>query len=326
MEAHSVRLKRIRNLALLLTALSFLIILVSAYIRLSGAGLGCEGWPGCYGQLLVGGPHPHTGAVRILHRITATSALVLTFFTVWQCARPIPIQPVARYATALLVLMILLTLVGIWSSDAHRAWASFFNILGGIGLVSLSWRMVLSTTPTSPLSIPAYSVLPLRAGLVVLAMTLALGAMIGARYAAVSCTSVPACAGVWWPAAEGWTTLNPFVSIVSSPLPGDAGGVTLHLLHRYCALTAMLLLAIAGLQAQAADATRTSGRWLLVLLLAEFSLGGLTVVSGFSLGLAVAHGVGAAALLATGIQLLNIVSAADSRRDRRTTSGPGAAS
>jgi cytochrome c oxidase assembly protein subunit 15 len=309
MEAHSVRLKRIRNLALLLTALSFLIMLVSAYIRLSGAGLGCDGWPGCYGQLLVGGAHPHTGAVRILHRITATSALVLTFFTVWQCTRPTPVQPAARYATLLLVLMILLTLVGIWSSDAHRAWASFFNILGGIGLVSLSWRMVLSATPESSRTKPAYTVIPLRAGLAVLAMTLALGALIGARYAAVSCASVPACGGVWWPAAEGWAALNPFVSIAAAPLPGDAGGVTLHLLHRYCALTAMLLLAIAGLQAQAADATRTSGRWLLVLLLAEFALGGLTVVTGFSLWLAIAHGVCAAALLATGIQLLNIVSA-----------------
>lgn len=306
MEAHGARLKRIRTLALLLTALSFLIMLVSAYIRLSGAGLGCDGWPGCYGQLLAGGPHPHTGAVRILHRITATGALVLAFFTVWQCTRRIPIQPAARYATVLLALMILLTLVGIWSADAHRAWAGFFNILGGIGMVSLSWRMVLATAPGPSRTGPSFRVLPLRAGLVALAMTLALGALIGARYAAVSCASVPACAGVWWPAAEGWAALNPFVNIAAASLPGDAGGVTLHLLHRYCALTAVLLLAIAALQAQASQATqatRTAGRWLLVLLLAEFALGGLTVVSGFSLWLAIAHGICAAALLAAAIQL-----------------------
>ncbi|MCX7149698.1 MAG: COX15/CtaA family protein [Rhodocyclales bacterium] len=149
METHSARLQRIRSLALLLTALSFLIVLISAYIRLSGAGLGCAGWPDCYGQLLVGGPHPHVGAVRILHRVTASLSLLLAFYTAWHCIRPDPIQPVARYATSLLALMILLTFVGLWSADPHRAWAGFINILGGAGLVLLSWR-----SPPTPIRRP----------------------------------------------------------------------------------------------------------------------------------------------------------------------------
>jgi heme A synthase len=41
-----------------------------------------------------------------------------------------------------------------------------------------------------------------------------------------------------------------------------------------------------------------------VLVVLEFALGGLTVVSGFSLWLAVGHSVGAAALLAVGAQLM----------------------
>jgi len=49
MEARSARLRKIRKLSLLLTALSFLILLVSAYIRLNGAGLDCSPWPHCYG-------------------------------------------------------------------------------------------------------------------------------------------------------------------------------------------------------------------------------------------------------------------------------------
>lgn len=312
METHSERLKRIGKLARLLTALSFVIVLISAYIRLNGAGLGCGGWPDCYGQMLAGGPYPHTGAVRILHRVTASCSLLLAFVVAWQCLRPVPLQPVARYATALVGLMILLTFVGVWSSDPHRVWASFINMLGGLGLVSLSWRMALAAAPDVSADPPSRSGFPLRAGLVALAMTLALGALIGARYAAVSCTSAPACGGVWWPAAEGWAALNPFASVAAATRPDDAGGVTLHLLHRYGAVAALLLLGLAGLRALAGKTTRSSGVFLLALLLVEFALGSLTVLSGFSLWLAIGHSACAAALLAVGLQLLNL-SAVESR-------------
>jgi cytochrome c oxidase assembly protein subunit 15 len=80
--------------------------------------------------------------------------------------------------------------------------------------------------------------------------------------------------------------------------------VALHLLHRYCAVAAMLLLGLGALRAQAVDATRKAGRWLLALLLLELVLGSLTVVSGFSLWLAIGHSVGAAALFAAALQAL----------------------
>jgi cytochrome c oxidase assembly protein subunit 15 len=309
MGSHSERVRRIRKLALLLTSLSFMVVLISAYIRLSGAGLGCAGWPECYGQLLAGSPHPHSGAVRILHRLVASVSLLLGFYIAWQCQRPSPIQPVARYAAALLALMILLTLVGLWSSDPHRTWTSFLNMLGGLGLVSLSWQMVVAAGPDIPGPQPSRPGMVLRVGLVALALAIALGALIGARFAATSCLSTPSCSGVWWPAAEGWAALNPITSVMASAMPGDPGGVALHLLHRYCAVAAVLLLGVAGLQALAVEATRTVGKWLLVLVTTEFVLGSLTVASGFSLWLALGHSVGAAALLAAGFQLFRQVAA-----------------
>lgn len=303
MESHSDRLKRIRKLAWLLAALSFLVVLISAYIRLSGAGLGCAGWPDCYGQLLGGNSNTHTGVVRILHRSVASFALLLGFYLAWQCQRPSPIQPLAGYAAALVALMILLTFVGLWSSDPHRAWASFLNMLGGLGLVALSWRMMVAAAPGLPGPRPSRSTVILRAGLVALTLAIALGALIGARFAATACMTTPLCDGAWWPAGEGWGALNPFVSVAAPAMSGDAGGVTLHLLHRYCAAAAVLLLGIAGLQALAAEATRNAGKWLLALLAIEFVLGSLTVVSGFSLGLAVGHSACAAALFAVALQL-----------------------
>lgn len=305
MDSQRARLKSIAGLAWLLTGLSVAIVLVSGYIRLDGAGLGCAGWPDCYGGVLAGGPHFHLGAVRVLHRVTASVALLLGFFAAWRCIRPTPIEPVASYAAALVALMIALTLVGLWSSDPHRVWSSAFNMLGGLALVSLSWRMVLASAPARPQGQSSMSAGLLRGGIVALALTIVMGALIGARYAAVSCLSVPDCNGVWWPAAEAWAALNPFMNVLAPAPHGDAGGVMLHLLHRYGAVLALLLLGIAGGQALRAAATRRIGSGLLLLLVIELALGGLTVASGFKLWLAIAHSVTAALLLAAVLTLVD---------------------
>ena len=297
------RLSRIRFLALALAVLSLLIVLVSAYIRLRGAGLGCTPWPECYGQILGSGPYPQSGGARILHRIVASLALVLGFVLVWQCLRPAAIDGPRRPATVLLGLMILLTIVGVFSADPHRVWASTINILGGAGLVLLSWRTVLAAGPAVPAPASRRAAPLLHAGLGLLGLTLLLGALIGARYAAPACPSLPGCGDVSWPAG-GWAALNPVATIAAPAMLGDAGGAALHLLHRWAALATVALLAIAGLQSLLRPGARAPAAVMLALLLIQAALGILTVVSGFGLSFAVAHSVGAAALLATSLHLL----------------------
>jgi len=300
----TLRLKRIRILAWVLTALSLVILLASAYIRLGGAGLGCGQWPDCYGEILAGMQNLHTEGARILHRSAASLALVLGFVLAWQSQRPSPIQPPARYAALLLALMILLTFIGLFSATPQRAWASFTNILGGAGLVLLSWRTALSAGTNPPQSPSGRPAALLHAGLGLLVVTMALGALIGARYAATACPTLPGCSDQYWPAAAGWNALDPFVTIVTVAALGDEGGVALHLLHRYCALATLLLLGAGGVRALAQPASRASAAVMLVLLLTQVSLGILTVASGFSLGLAMAHGICATVLLATGMQVM----------------------
>ena len=71
-----MRGRRVRALALLTCLLSLMVVGVSAYLRLSGAGLGCSDWPGCYGRILAGVPHAPWEGARLVHRIVATLALL----------------------------------------------------------------------------------------------------------------------------------------------------------------------------------------------------------------------------------------------------------
>jgi heme A synthase len=82
MASAGLRLRTIRATALLLTVLSLMVVLLSAYLRLDGAGLGCADWPACYGRLLASEPGElHFGVVRLLHRAVASISLLLA------CAR-----------------------------------------------------------------------------------------------------------------------------------------------------------------------------------------------------------------------------------------------
>lgn len=305
MEANAARLRRIRALAIALTALAVLVVLVSAMMRLEAAGLGCADWPACYGQVL--GREPQAlefGIVRILHRLVASTSLVLGCMLAWLCLRPQPLQPAATYASLLLLLMLALAMLGIWSSDPRRVSVGFLNIMGGLGLVTFSWRVVLVCRRPGPAVGALRPGLLLRLGLGALSLTVMLGAWLGASYAALACTSIPDCDGVWWPAAAGLSAFNPFLGQVAAPLAGDAGGVMLHLLHRYLALATFLLLGTAAVQLLHNEGQRKAARAILALLVIEIALGVLTVLSGLNLWLVLAHGLCAAALLASVATLL----------------------
>lgn len=295
------RLERMRLLGMALALLSLAVVAISAYLRLVSADLGCSAWPECYGRFLTTGTYTPPAAGRLVHRIVATSALLLAIYACWIAPTPRRLQPVARQALLLLGLMLFLSVVGIWSSDPRRVLVNAVNLVGGLGLVSMAWRIVMATDVV-PAEKPVRPDGLLGAGLVALTATVLIGALIGARYAASACATLPDCGGTWLPAAGGLAALNPVATLAGPTPAGDAGGVALHLLHRLCAVATLLLLGLAALRRRRGTAARPAAV-VLVLLGGELVLGVLTVATGYNLWLAVGHNVCAAALLAAAAQM-----------------------
>ncbi|HPP47515.1 MAG TPA: COX15/CtaA family protein, partial [Accumulibacter sp.] len=114
----------------------------------------------------------------------------------------------------------------------------FLNLLGGLGLVSFSWRIFLATANAAPRTPTTPAPPTLRFGTLTLTLTVLCGAAIGAGQLALTCTTFPDCDGQWWPFVRdgaAWFALPDWH-------PSIADSKTLHLLHRYAALLSVLLL------------------------------------------------------------------------------------
>jgi heme A synthase len=258
MASAGLRLRTIRATALLLTVLSLMVVLLSAYLRLDGAGLGCADWPACYGRLLASEPGElHFGVVRLLHRAVASMSLLLACALVWQCWRRPSIEPAAGPATLLLLLMLALSALGIWSSDPRLTLVGFLNIMGGLGLVTFSWRVVLASESwvdaakagrADPGAAPGSGRAVGYCGPGCPDWRQLLGARL--RFVSRLRRQLVARRGRLGGAAA---LLCPDTA---TPAAGDPGGATLHLLHRYSAVATLLVLGAAGVQALADEERR----------------------------------------------------------------------
>jgi heme a synthase len=312
--------KVFNRLSLLAVITALCVVVLGAYVRLSDAGLGCPDWPGCYGTLTV----PESEAAiqqaqtaypnqpvevdkawkEMLHRYLAGALglMVLALFILgWRQQRQIRISP--WLTTGLLGLIIFQAMLGMWTvTMLLKPVVVSAHLLGGMStLAILTWiaHRHWGTHMSQPILSQRFA-WALRLGVLVLLMQILLGGWTSTNYAALACTDFPTCHGVMVPEMNYADAFH-----LSRELGQSADGQNLSLasltaiqwMHRVGALITLAYLGCVALLGLKFGQLRSLSIGLLLLLIAQVSIGIANLVLHLPLVLAVAHNLGAALLM-----------------------------
>lgn len=314
---------RYRALAVAATLLTFIVVVVGAYVRLMDAGLGCPDWPGCYGAVTPaqaqeeigravqaqGGEHGPVSMRKawkeMVHRYLAgTLGLVILALTVIAWRRRERLDQSPALPTALLAVVVFQAALGMWTVTLLlKPVIVTLHLLGGMTTLALLTWLSLRQMRLAPRSDreTARALAPWAAlGLVVLGVQIALGGWVSSNYAALACIDLPTCHGEWLPEMD---FRHGFELVRDLGRRADGGHLAyealtaIHWTHRVGALVTFLYLgafafALARLQGVVGYAIA-----LAALLLCQVALGIANVAAGLPLGIAVAHNAVAALLL-----------------------------
>lgn len=303
------RYRILRRLALLCAAMVLAVTSLSAFIRLTKAGLGCADWPACYGQELrrlqqgmaaSDDAQTATATARLVHRITASTALLLVITMLLVCfgSRPLFV-PEGLLALALLALALGLAVLGFWSSAARVPAVAMGNLLGGFLMLALCVRLAVPRA-SAPAGLRAWT----AAAALLVTLQVALGGLLSASHGGLSCSGWSDCGLREALQASGWGSLDPWREpVLSATPPVNPAGALANSLHRHAGvLLSLVLLALALLMMR--HGRRLGGFLLLALIGAQWVVGVALAALGLPLALALLHNLLAAALLATLLTLL----------------------
>jgi heme a synthase len=273
-----LRRRTLRRIAWLCALLVLLIAALSAYLRLSKAGLGCVPWPQCYGQGLreqqqgIAASEPVAQGValaRLLHRAVASLALVLVIILAMSALTHRPVRrDEAALSIGLLALAVFLAGLGLRTGASRLPAVAIGNLLGGFAMLALSVRLAAADAPARAAS--AALTRSAAITLCALVVQVVLGGLVSASFADLSCTGVEDCARTATQRGWPWPSLNPWREPVFEPasqLPINPDGALAQLAHRLWAPVVLLAtLPTAWL------AWRHGARWIAFALLALLSL------------------------------------------------------
>jgi cytochrome c oxidase assembly protein subunit 15 len=318
------RYRLFRRLALAGVVLTFAVVVLGAWVRLSAAGLGCPDWPGCYGHLSVDDaarnvdaineafphrPFEYRKAIKeMVHRYFASTLglLIVALAGLAIANRRDPQQPVVL-PIALVALVIFQGLLGMWTVTLLlKPLIVVLHLLGGLATLSLlAWLAFSSAAAgTEMRNVPFLKRITVAA-LAVLTLQIALGGWTSSNYAALACPDFPTCQNSLWPEMD---VKDAFVLWRGLGIDYEGGvldhpaRVAIHFVHRLGAVLAALMLGFASVAAIRLGPTRgarIAGALLGALLVCQLILGPVMVMRALPLSLATAHnGVAALLLLA----------------------------
>ena len=303
------RMAWLRRLAWLCAVLVLAVTSLSAFLRLSKAGLGCSPWPQCHLQNLGPGDQgrsPLAGeavaGARVAHRILAVATLLLVIAmlmtTVTQGA--MTQRPQGRLVLALLMLALFLAVLGRWTANARVPAVTLANLLAGFAMFAISCRLAVRTgqanaTLTGNRRLAGWAWF----GAALLVAQIALGGLVASGRFGLSCPQLRSCDL----SQASWDAFNPWREpMFDAAGIGNPTGALVHVAHRLGSLVlAGVLLPLAAVAWR--GGRRAAGLALMFLLLVQGALGVALVAGGLPLAVALAHNVAAAMMLGVVLSL-----------------------
>lgn len=227
----------------------------------------------------------------------------------------------ARAAALTLAVIVFQALLGKWTvTMLLKPIIVMGHLLGGLATFSLLIWMAWRATGL-PIRLADARVLRrwVAAGLVVLAVQIALGGWTSANYAALACggggwttaephsLDFPRCVGLWWPPAdyrEGFVLWRGVGVDYEGGVLDGASRIAIQMAHRMFAVVAAVYLLLLSARLLRLPGMRGWSALLGLLVVAQVSLGILNVKLALPLHVAVMHNAGAAALLFVLVTLL----------------------
>lgn len=312
--------RRYRALLVATTALTFVVVVVGAYVRLSDAGLGCPDWPGCYGHIDVPKSDVDKAAAsaryptmpvdvakgwkEMGHRyIAGMLGLLIVAVAGVTIGRGKSLGQGVWLPLALLAIVIMQAALGRWTvTMLLKPVIVTLHLIGGMTILALLTWLSVRRFP-APLAISDDRRGALRTaaavGLALVAMQIALGGWVSTNYAALACPDLPLCRGALVPPmdfANAFHVVRELGQTAQGELLSNEALTAIHWIHRLGALvvTGYLLWFVAKVRRVGARRLALAAD---MALAAQIALGLANVVFSLPLALAAAHNAGAALLL-----------------------------
>ncbi len=295
-----------KKLVLSTCLLAFFAVVLSAYARLSDAGLGCANWPACYEANALKEREPQqAGAARghgswqwKLHSQVAQLLGILAIAVCglsWKKRKELGQSPLLP--TLLLGLMIFLAVFGILAfNHLPRSIIVLVHLAGGIAMLALLVWISLGQTARAK-TINAADAGKLRAyswvGFALLLAQVMLGGWVSSNFAALACTDFPLCKGAFMPPMDFSYSVDSSIGRLSVEKL-----TAIHWMHRAGALISALYLVWLSVRVMAVEGLGKVGQAILGLVLLQAAVGISNVLTGLPLVGAVLHNAIAMLLLA----------------------------
>ena len=257
-----------RNIVLGTMLLSFIVIVLGAYVRLSDAGLGCPDWPGCYGKL-IGVPESSSEIdsanaeydrpveigkawKEMIHRYVAGFLGILIFIISFLLIRKD--RNGERHVVSgvmLSGLLIFQAILGMWTVTFQlKPLIVMGHLLGGFTLFNLlAWQWLRCQQFSINLEYRVaqkyfrFSIMAIA----VLVAQIALGGWVSSNYAALACVDFPTCQQSWWPAMDfnaGFILWHGLGVDYEFGILDHPARVAIHYTHRIGALVTLIVLGV----------------------------------------------------------------------------------